>query len=348
MELIMITIKEIADLAGVSTTTISNVIHGKTDKMKPDTLERINEILKEKNYIPNLGARLVASNRSKLIGVIINNPSTEDKNALQDPYTGELFGAMEREIRKMGYYMLSYVAENESSLSNRIHEILNMALGWKTDGLILIGMNTLECETLIKISPIPLVFIDSYCDHPDCINVGIDDKQGGYLLTNYLISLGHKKIAFLADRKPPIDVDGARMAGHCKALEEANLPFTEESIILLSRNLQKRMENLEKLYHNLSEYSALFFCSDYYASEALQFFLGKGINIPNDLSITGFDDNCFSQLVIPGITTIRQPVALKGATAVQKLITLIENNKLEEKKTLFPVELIIRESVSAR
>jgi len=84
----MITIKEIADLADVSTTTISNVIHGKTDKMKPDTLERISKILKEKKYIANMGARLTASNRSRLIGIIINNPSTEDKNALQDPYIG--------------------------------------------------------------------------------------------------------------------------------------------------------------------------------------------------------------------------------------------------------------------
>jgi len=340
----MITIKEIADLAGVSTTTISNVIHGKTEKMKPDTLERINKILEEKNYIPNLGARLTASNRSKLIGVIINNPSTEDKNALQDPYNGELFGAMEREIRNMGYYMLSYVAENENSLSNRIHEILNMALGWKTDGLILIGMNTLECETLINISPIPLVFIDSYCTNPDCINVGINDKQGGYLSTRHLISLGHRKIAFLADRKPPIDVDGARMEGYRQALEEAEIQFSENNMILLSRNRKKRLNNLETLYHNIHHYTALFFCSDYYASEALRFFLEKGINIPNELSITGFDDNYFSQLTVPGITTIRQPVALKGAIAVQRLITLINNKQLEEKKTSLSVELIIRDS----
>jgi len=222
-----------------------------------------------------------------------------------------------------------------------------MALGWKIDGLILIGMNTIECQTLIRISPIPLVFIDSYCIYPDCVNVGIEDQKGGYLLTQYLISMGHKRIAFLADRKVPIDVDGARLAGYREALEEAGLPFIEDDILLLSRNHEKRQENFEMLYQNLSHYSALFFCSDYYASEALRFFLKKGVNVPNDISITGFDDNYFSQIVLPGITTIQQPVDLKGSTAVQKLISIIENGNLEEKKTLFPVKLIIRESVSA-
>lgn len=341
----MVTIKEIADLANVSTTTVSNVIHGKTEKMAPATRERITKILKEKNYVMNMGARLIACNNSRLIGVIINNPSTEDKNALQDPYVSELFGAMERQIRQDGYYMLTYIAEQEQSLTGHLDNIVKTAQSWKTDGLVILGVDSQESEFLLDALDIPLVFIDNFSSHPHCLNVGIEDEDGGYLITRHLLENGHRKICFLADRKDPIDVDAARLAGHKRALKEYHLPFSTQDIFAIPRERISRQKTFEDLYKKLHRYTALFFSSDYYASDAMHFFQAKGLNIPEDISITGFDDNYFSQIVTPPITTIHQDITEKGRAAVKKLIAVIEGRPVTETRTILPVRLVSRSSV---
>lgn len=341
----MITIKEIAEMANVSTTTVSNVIHGKTAKMAPATRDRIARILKEQNYVTNMGARLIACNNSRLVGVIINNPSTEDKNALQDPYVSELFGAMEREIRQQGYYMLTYIAEQEQSLTGHLDNIVKTAQSWKIDGLVILGVDSEESDFLLDALDIPIVFIDCFSSSPDCLNVGIEDERGGYLVTKHLLENGHRKICFLADRKDPIDVDAARLEGHRRALREYGLPFSYQDIFPIPRDREHRHEAFELLYKRLYRYTALFFASDYYAADAMRFFQKKGMRIPDDISITGFDDNYFSQLVTPSITTVRQNITLKGQVAVRKLISIIEGKVPEEYRTILPVELIPRDSV---
>lgn len=332
-------------MANVSTTTVSNVIHGKTEKMSPATRDRVEQILKEQNYITNMGARMIASNRSHLIGVIINNPHTEDKNALQDPYTSELLGAMERTIRANGYYMLTYIAEKEQTVTGHLDSAIKMAQSWKVDGLILLGLDTQESELLLDALQIPLVFLDSFCKNPACINVGVDDESGGYQVTKCLLENGHRNICFLADRKDPIDVDGARLQGHKRALKEYGLEFSREDIFPLPRGREKRMQMLEKLLEKLDRYTALLFTSDYYAYDAMQFFQKKGLRIPQDISITGFDDNFFSQIVTPPITTVHQDVSEKGKIAAQKLLEMIEGDSSRQKSCILPVHLVQRNSV---
>lgn len=341
----MVTIKDIATLANVSTTTVSNVIHGKTDKMSPETKGRIEQILQEQNYITNMGARMIASNRSHLIGVIINNPNSEDKNALQDPYTSELLGAIERTIRAHGYYMITYIAEREQTVTGHLGDAVKMAQSWKTDGLLVLGLDTQESDTLMKALQMPLVFLDCFSQNPSCVNIGVDDEGGGYGITRYLLEKGHRRIAFLADRPEPIDVDGARLKGHIRALQEWGLTFSPQDIVALPRNREKRRQVLEGLCGLPRRYTALLFTSDYYASDAMHFFQQKGLVIPRDLSITGFDDNYFSQIVTPPITTVRQDVSRKGALAAEKLIALIDGDMSQAVSTVLPLELVERESV---
>lgn len=341
----MVTIRDIADLANVSTTTVSNVIHGKTDKVSPETRARIEQILREQNYITNMGARMIASNRSNLIGVIINNPSSEDKNALQDPYTSELLGAIERAIRTRGYYMITYIAEREQTVTGHLEDAIRMARSWNTDGLLVLGLDTRESDILMGALKMPLVFLDCFSRNPACVNVGVDNEGGGYLVTRYLLEQGHRRIAFLADRPVPIDVDGARLKGHVRALQERGLTFSRQDIVVLPRRLDDRRRVLEELCACRGKYTALLFTSDYYASDAMRFFQQKGLQIPRDLSITGFDDNYFSQIVTPPITTVRQDVSRKGTLAAEKLIALIDGDDSQAGSTVLPVELVVRESV---
>ena len=106
----MTTIKDIAKAAGVSVTTVSNVIHGNAGRVSPATIEKIQQIMKEMHYIPNMGARMLVRNQSKIIGVIIHGYREAKDGTFHSPFTAEIIGAMEREIRLNGYYMMLYLS----------------------------------------------------------------------------------------------------------------------------------------------------------------------------------------------------------------------------------------------
>ena len=130
----LITIKELAKMIGVSPTTVSNVIRGKTNEVSQQTIEKVQKVLKEVNYIPNMTAINLAKNSSNVIGYVMNAKGIIQDNAVQDFFTGELIGALEMEIRKAGYYMMIYISDD-------IDEIIKFVSSWNVDGLIALGFN---------------------------------------------------------------------------------------------------------------------------------------------------------------------------------------------------------------
>lgn len=336
----MIRIKDIADKAGVSPTTVSNVLHGHTKKVSPETLDRINRILEELNYIPNMGARMLAKNGSKIIGVTINYPRREEKNAVQDPFNSALVGSLSEAIQKHGYYMMFCAADG-------VDQILKLAATWNIDGLIMLGIDAAQCRQIKQSTDKPVVFIDSYfrdCDF-EYENVGLDDEEGGYQMTKYLLENGHRKITFLADVPQPAGVDWWRLQGCKRALAEAGVPFTEKNFIPFSRNYYQRQEDLKALVPRLNEFTALFFASDYYAANAINIFYDYGIFVPRDISVVGFDDNHFARMIRPQLTTVRQNVERKGAEAVDLIVKLIRGEPIEDRNIRLPIDLIVRDSV---
>lgn len=336
----MIRIKDIAEKAGVSPTTVSNVLHGNTKKVSKDTIEKIDKILHELNYIPNMGARMLAKNGSKIIGVIFNYPKREEKNAVQDPFNSELIGSLEEAIRRHGYYMMFCAADGAE-------DILTLAATWNIDGLIMLGIDSTQCRLIKQSTAKPTVFIDSYADDIDMEyeNIGLNDEDGGYQMTRYLLKNGHRKIAFLADIPDPVGVDWWRLQGCKRALEEAGIPFGKENYIPFSRNYYQRQIDFKKLCNRVDNFTALFFASDYYAVNAINVFYDYGICVPRDISVVGFDDNYFAQTVRPQLTTVRQDVSQKGIQAVELVIKLIHGEPVETNNIRLPVSLVIRDSV---
>ena len=106
----MITIKDMAEIAGVSPTTVANVLHGRTKKMSKETLKKVQDVIDRSNYVSNMGARVLANYGSRIIGVIMNYDRRAENNALSDPFYGTIVGALEKEIREHGYYMMLYMA----------------------------------------------------------------------------------------------------------------------------------------------------------------------------------------------------------------------------------------------
>lgn len=334
----MVTIKAMADKIGVSPTTISNVIHGNTKEVSAETIDKVQLIIKESNYIPNMSARTLAQKCSKIIGVVMKYPKTRGRNAVQDPFNGEVLGALETSISAMGYYMMMYSTDN-------IEDILKLTATWNVDGLILLGIHAVECQDIKRQTTKPIVFIDCYFynDEIDYVNVGLEDKESAYEMTQYIISQGHKRIAFLADNR--VGVDEERWGGYYQALKDNGIHSNETDFIYLGADEESLKLSLEQVLLRITDFTALFFASDYYATKAINFFTDHHVNVPDVISIVGFDDNILGRNMRPRLTTIRQNPTLKGTLAVEQLLKLIREEPLEKSNIRLPAQVMIRDTV---
>lgn len=335
----MITIKDMAYKAGVSPTTISNVLHGRTEKLSQETLKRVQNVIEESNYVSNMGARLLANNGSRILGVILTYSRRNEKNAIQDPFYSEIVGALEQEIRQNGYYMMLYTSGN-------IEESLKLAKAWNIEGLIILSASAEDCNKFKRNTDIPIAFIDSYVEDSDFqyANVGLQDRVGAYQMTKYLIDNGHRNIAFFADANPPISVDKERYEGYQQALTENNIH--NSSYFHINYKLQERHEFLSYFAdHLLKNFTALFFASDFYAADAIRCFQSKNIKVPEDISVVGFDDNVYSQLCHPLLTTVHQNVSDKAKYAIRLLMDIINHEKIQDYFIQLPISLTVRDSV---
>ncbi len=331
----MITIKEIAESLKVSTATVSNVIHGHLNKMSPEMAQRIREKLEEYHYIPNMGARMLAKGDSEIIGVITNYPNREEKLALQDPFVSELIGSLENEIRTRRFFTMLYAAQNAQ-------EINHIAQTWNTVGMIIMGLQADQCRELIQIAQRPVVFIDCYFDAGEQYsNVGLDDFQGGFLMAEHLIKNGHRNIAYVGDQPVLYGVDAHRLAGHRGALRKYGLAWTEDSYIQIAKDYKLRREDLKSMLPRAGKKdTAWVFTSDYYAAEAVNFLTDSGVRVPEDISVTGFDDNMLAHILRPRLTTIHQNVARKAENAVKILLDILEKKAEPPQQVILPVRLV--------
>lgn len=334
----MIRIKDIAQRAGVSATTVSNVIHGNTRKVSQATIDKINRIIEETNYVPSMGARLLAGNGSRIIGVIVGTEERFREEKLQDPFTGSILGKIETELSRRGYYMMFH-------MSSGMEENCQLASAWNVEGLLTIGISAEDNLEIRRLSRAPVVSIDVYYGKRAIPNVGLDDFSGGYEMAKYLLKKGHRRILFLTPWD--VGVDKARWEGVQKALREYGVERIEECRQLMPFAHGERMELHRRNLEKYRRYTALFFSSDYYAAEGIQFLHDEGIRVPEELSVVGFDNNSYATLIRPALTTVAQDVRKKGWQAVDMLMKLIENGGEEGVKTQtkLPIRIVERESV---
>ena len=333
----MVTIKNMADMLGISPTTVSNVINGKTSEVSKKTVERVQKMLEEYDYVPNGSAISLTQNRSKIIGVALKSRQGKYENIIADPFHSELIGSIEAEIRQQGYFMMIYTSEN-------IDEIIRNVLTWNVDGLLLIGMLHDDYVRVKSRYKKPVVLIDSYApkDLMNYVNVGLEDEKGAYEMTSYLLDCGHRRIAFLADNMEGVDY--IRYKGHKRALTDYGFTAREEDMLIIRPGMLEMASCMAELYEKAKDYTAFMCCSDYYAVIIMTYLMDRGMQIPNDLSFTGFDDNHLSRVVRPMLTTVRQDVTKKGRLSVDCLLDLIQGKELQQDVKL-PVELVVRDSV---
>lgn len=336
------TIKEIAAATGVSPTTVANVVHERRERMSDETYRKVKEALQSSQYFSNPDGKKRKGSGTGMIAVVINSGSRDTQNVFLSPFYSEIIGAIEKEIRQNGYYMMLYVSAD-------CDEMLHMISCQNIDGAILLSVRSEDIQRTREYLKLPLVFVDAYWEdtEKEYDNVGLQDFEGGYDMTKYLISQGHNRIAFMSDEKRLTGVNYERYEGYKKALEENGSIHTDEDYYCLPLEKNIRYEMLRRFCKkDLKKYTAVFFVADYYAMDAMEVFESQKIRVPEDVSVAGFDDNTYAKRCHPKLTTMRQNTSEKGSVAVRQLLKLVNDEKNMLHNLRLPAELIVRDSVA--
>lgn len=290
---------DIAEELGLSTATVSNVIHGKTNKISDETVKRVQQLLEQKRYIPSMAGILLAQNNSRIIGIVVNDHEKYESRVLEDNFIASSLNHLSTELEQAGYFMMVKVTK-------KWDEIPKFASMWNMEGLVVIGFCEQDYKQLRDNMHIPFVVYDGYFKEQGRMsNLIIDHYDGGYQMGMYLHSLGHRKVLCISDNDTYMDQE--RFEGFQTGMAAAGADF-----MLIPMEKAERKQFYDRNFEKLKSYSAIFAVSDYYAIDLMQFLQGQGVKIPEQISIAGFDDCPLCDMVCPSLTTIRQNGRLTG------------------------------------
>ncbi len=333
----MVTLKDIAAEAGVSITTVSNVVHQRKSRVSPERVKKIWEIIEREHYVPSMSARSLANSHSSIIGVITHLTPQNTGSTMSDPFLSSFVDSIEKRTREEGYYLMVRSVEEAGDL-------VNLTRSWQLSGLVLTGMFQDSFFDATLGLGIPFVLIDSYVDRPDICSIGLEDETGGYLAARHLLEMGHRTIAFASPAIRPRGVIEQRLLGYKRALEEFGVPFDPSFVFTQEITAEEGM----KLGRHLAarrEITGIFASADILAAGIMAGLSECGQSVPGDRSVVGFDDNYLAQLTVPGLTTVHQDAEHKGILATDMILRQIRHEPIENKRVVLPVRLVERGSV---
>ncbi|PAR48406.1 substrate-binding domain-containing protein [Vibrio metoecus] len=330
----MATMKDIARLAGVSTSTVSHVIN-KSRFVSDEIAERVNNAAQQLNYAPSALARSLKMNRTKTIGMLVTTST--------NPFFGEVVKGVERSCYHQGYNLILCNTEGDNQ---RMKASINTLLQKRVDGLLLM-CSTLEGERLDvfdRYPDIPIVVMDWGPILFASDKIQDNSLQGGYMAAKHLIECGHKEIGCITG---PLIRHQAQMRyeGYKRALAEAGIAINPDWIVESDFECEGGYQAFEKLYQRGKLPSALFVSNDMMAMGVIQAASQRGLRIPDDLSLIGYDDVHIAKFMTPALTTIHQPKYRLGKAAVDTLLYRLENPDTTAQVVQLEPTLVVRSSV---
>ena len=332
----MATIKDVAKMAGVSTTTVSHVIN-KTRFVAKETEEAVMQAIKNLKYSPSAVARSLKVNTTKSIGMIVTTS--------ESPYFAEIIHAVEDHCYRQSYSLFLCNTQNDPE---KIKNHLDMLAKKRVDGLLVMcsEYTSHSLDILSNAADIPMVVMD-WGPNTDTDVIEDNSFTGGYIATKHLIDCGHKAIGLIAGE---LDKTTARTRyeGFVKAMNEANLPIHENWIMEGFFEPEDGYECMNKILVQDNLPTAVFCCNDVMALGAISAITEKGLRVPDDISIIGYDNIHSSRFYAPPLTTIHQSKSRLGAQAVNLLFERIankDNDSHEKHRIAIHPELVLRKSV---
>lgn len=334
-------IKEVAKRAGVSISTVSRVINN-TAKVNEETRRKVEVVIEETGYRPNVLARELQQNKTNTIGVIIS----VDK--LNVSSIGETIDAITDVARDAGYSLM--LANTRFHIDEEL-EYFKVFQEKRVDGILYFASYFTEKHyALLNNYPIPIVMIGQSNDKIQCPAVVHDDYYGAKAAVSYLIQKGHKDIAFIGGPSKDKAVGEMRFMGFKDALEESQLHCKESYCAQGDFSLNsgyEAMRQILRISHELLP-TAVFAATDYMALGAMKAIREVGLKVPHDLSVVGFDNIDVASFAVPPLTTIHSDKNGVGRKAGQLLLDMIDKKSVKLEKYIAEFSLIERESVISR
>jgi len=327
-----ITLKMVAEKAEVSVNTASRAINNKPD-INLETKKRVLQIAKELGYVRNATAVALRTRKTGTIGVVI----ADNRN----PFYAEVLSGMEEAAREKNYHI---ILANTQRDYQKEEEAINLLLAKRVDGLLIAPVQDRDddIKNLIDAN-IPFVVVGRDFKNIEVDAIYNDEVKGGFLATEYLIKKGHKRIALIDGFLYKSPAKG-RLEGYKKALNKYRISLDESLISVGDINIEDGYERTKQMLEKNLDFTAIFAYNDMMAFGAMQAIKEKGLRIPEDIGLIGYDDILFSSLISPALTTIRLKKQELGVKSVKLLFSRINGNRKKTKKVMLGVELVVRET----
>jgi DNA-binding LacI/PurR family transcriptional regulator len=324
------TIREVALRAGVSHQTVSRVINHSPDVAEP-TRELVLRAIAELDYHPNAQAVGLSRNRSDIVGVIVDT--------VTEPFFTQILDGVLRGLRTRGRLLLLATVDNASQLD----AIDTLQRSRRIDGMVIVLPLATSFDRVRRMfGRVPTVHVDLQYDM-DVHGISVNNFQGAYIATEYLIKLGHRRIGIITGRQD-IPVGQVRLDGYCAALNDYGVPFDPALVATGDFSCASGRVGMEQLLKLDSPPTGLFACDDQMAFGAIQTLRSHGLDVPRDCSVIGFDDTFDAARYSPPLTTIRQQLREMGELAAESVCRLIDGETLDPARITLDTELVVRES----
>lgn len=332
----MSTIRDVAAAAGVSVATVSRLLNSEGN-VRPETAERVREAIRALNYTPNLLGRNLRQGETRKIIVLLNTISNQ--------YYSRVVKGIEECARRRNYTVMVCMTHGDPALESSFLNLLKTRL---VDGAILLTIEQDGAVLSEALAGLPVVQACEPKPDLDAPSVTIDNECAAYEATRYLFAKGHRRIAFFG-ASGIYDSSRKREAGFRRAFAEEGLPVEEALIFNEGFSVNAGIRAAERMLRLPGRLPDAVFCiSDSAAAGAIRTLMGRGIRVPEDISVMGFDNTQIAEVFCPSITTTGQPQYDIGYRAMEQLLCRMDKTALPQEKLILSHEILERDSVAAR
>ena len=333
----MVTLKDIAKKAGVSTATVSRVLN-KAESRVPisqKTRENVIQCAEELSYVPNMAARALATRKTRTLGLIFPG---QKGLLMSDPYFSKVFSEIEHACAKQDYHLLvSTFPRSEAK-----YPVPAMIIERRVDGVIILGPYDIQFHKNILQYEIPKVMLLDNPQDTHFMYVGSDNRKGAHDIVNYLLDLGHRRIAFVLSLLAPPSM-AERLEGYKEALNTKGIPV-DESLIVRGDAWGDKIDEIRELLRSENRPTAVFTGNDVLAMKTYQVAHEFSLKIPDQLSVAGFDGIETSAHLSPPLTTVYTDRNEIGRQAIDCLLESIEKRAVTRPMRVISTQIRIRKS----
>lgn len=336
------TMKDVAQLANVSVSTVSHFING-THNISRKTAHDVEEAIRSLNFRINSVAQNLRSGKSKIIGFIISN--------IENYFYVRIAKGIEKVLNQYGYHLI--LINSSENKKNEISNIESLYLRG-AEGIIIVPTNS-DCNFLNEMlgPDYPLIFVDRQPINYEADKVLLANYEAAYQATKYLVKKGHTHIGFIAFHYGEEKIDFTmqeRVAGYTKALEEAGIPVNPEYLKTVAQVPESMLElRYSESYHLMAQLrsspvSAILCGNSLAAVGVVSYLKDNGVRIPEDVSVITFDDDPWMIMSTPSITAVSQPAELMGSIAAKRILSRIHDANMPKECIRLKADLILRDS----